>query len=86
MMAPEKSELLRPRWYAAVGSGADEAGNDRDDAGFEGAEGELRGRALGLLEMLLRVAESVASEDELRGVTGTAGTPDLSSARRRAWR
>ena len=51
---------------AAVGSGADEAGNDGHDAGFEERKKNIAAALPGLREMRLGFAESVAGQDEIR--------------------
>jgi hypothetical protein len=50
---------------AAVGSGADEAGDDWDDAGFEKREKNFAATLRGLVEMRLRVTERVTGKDEI---------------------
>jgi hypothetical protein len=58
---------------AAIGSCTDEAGNDRDDTGFEERKKNVAAALFGLCEMRLSFAEGVAGQDELGGRDGHCG-------------
>ena len=58
------------RGDAAVGSCADETGDDRNDAGLEQRRKNSAAAAACLLELRLGVAEGVAGEHEFRGSDG----------------
>src|SRR5437588_11421801 len=66
---------------AAIGSCTDEAGNDGHNASFEEREKNLAATLLGLLEMGLRIAESVTGEDEFRISNGDCGNARLLKSR-----
>ncbi len=55
------------RGDAAIGSCADETGNDWNNAGFKERKKNLPAALFGLFKMRLGVAESVAGQDEIRG-------------------
>lgn len=55
---------------AAIGSGADEASDDRHDAGFEERKENVAAALFGLCEMRLGLAKGVAGEDEIGGSDG----------------
>ena len=61
----------------AIGSGADEAGDDRHDAGLEERKQNVAATLLGLRELRLGFAESVAGQDEIRGSDGNGGDAGL---------
>src|SRR6266436_3966578 len=61
------------RGDAAVGRGADEARDDRDDAVFKQREKNGAAALSGLLEMWLGIAETVAGEDKFRRRDGYRG-------------
>src|SRR5258708_36019207 len=50
---------------AAIGSGADEAGDDGDNAGFEERKENVAAAVFGLFEMRLGGTKGIASQDEL---------------------
>src|ERR1700744_694296 len=61
------------RGDAAVGSSADETGDDGDDVVFEQRSQHGAATALGLFEVRLRIAEGVAGEHEVGRCNGNGG-------------
>jgi len=62
---------------AAVGSRADEAGDDGDNAGFKKGKKNVTAALFGLFEMRLGVSESVAGQDKIRRGYGDGGDAGL---------
>src|SRR6266851_268278 len=65
------------RGDAAIGSCADEAGDDGDNAGFEERKKNVAAALFGLFEMRLSVTKGIASQDELGGRDGHGGDAGL---------
>ena len=61
------------RGDATVGSGADEAGDNRNEAGFEKRKENAATALFGLFELRLGLAEGVASENEIGGGNRNSG-------------
>src|SRR5207245_9597749 len=73
----EIGAVAAKRGDAAVGSGADKAGDHRDNAGFEEREENAAATLSGLFEVGLRVAKSVASQHKFRGRERNGGDAEL---------
>jgi hypothetical protein len=69
--------IAAERGNTTVGSGADEACNDRNEAIFKKREENAAAPLSSLLQMRLGIAEGIASEDELRGGNGNSGDAGL---------